>query len=122
MVPKRDQILKFGRTNVDVEHMADVLRTRRIKLGLSQRDLAERSSVSTTTIFNLEQGTCKVQLDIFLQVLAALDLIPQQVLHIDSNITAVTPTVKELELLEAIRTRDFPRLLNHIATLLGDEG
>ena len=122
MVQKSDQILTFGRTKVDLKHMADVLKFRRTKLGMSQRDLADRSAVSTTTIFNMEQGTCKVQLDIFLQVLAALDLIPQQVLYIDSKITEVAPTENELELLDAIRTRDFPRLLTHIATLVGDEG
>jgi len=102
--------------------MARALKNRRLKLGISQRELAERAGVGTTTVFNLEQGSCKVQLDIFLQVLAALDMIPQQVLEIDGDITAVTPTSFELKPIELVRLRKISDLLVHIASIFDQDG
>lgn len=118
MTAKKNTIRNFGRTSIDVEHLASTLKGRRKSLGLSQRELADRSNVGTTTIFNLEQGSCKVQLDIFLQVLEALDLIPQQVLTIDGNLCPVTPTADELQIISLIREKDFSMLLFHLSKII----
>lgn len=111
---------RFGRTTVDLDHMGQVLTARRQKLGLSQRELAEKADVAPTTIHNLEHGSCKVQLDKFLQVLAALDLIPQQILEIDEVVSSPAPTKFESEMIELIRSRNTAKLLFRIAELLED--
>jgi DNA-binding XRE family transcriptional regulator len=56
--------------------MRSVLIEQRNRLGLSHRALAHLAGVAPTTVHNLEQDSHKVQLDKFLAVLGALQLVP----------------------------------------------
>ena len=114
----RNKRLQFGRTALDPAEMGTVLRMRRESLGMSQRDLADRAAVAPTTIHNMEQGSVRVQLDKFLQVLGALDLVPTQVMEIEAVVVPVVPTPLETEIIQLVRKKDPVRLMQRIAELL----
>lgn len=99
-----NKAIQFGRTRLDPDRIASVIKARRASLGLSLRELADKSEVASSTIHNLEQGSYKLQLDKFLAILGALDLAPQEVLEIDQHIE--TPPLTEQEALVAKLLRE----------------
>jgi DNA-binding XRE family transcriptional regulator len=69
--------------NVDANHLAGTIRSRRKSLGLTQSGLAEKIGRTTESISNIERGTSLPTLDICLRLVAALntrvrDLFPDE--------------------------------------------
>lgn len=56
------------------ESLAETIRARRKELGLTQQDLADLSTVSARTIFDLESGNSAITFQRLLLVLTALGL------------------------------------------------
>ncbi|MDY6324052.1 MAG: helix-turn-helix transcriptional regulator [Catonella sp.] len=52
---------------------------RRRRLRISQREMAERLSISTSHLSNIESGKTNVSLSIFLQILFVLSLSPSDI-------------------------------------------
>lgn len=52
----------------------DIARTRRMELGLTQREVAERACVDRTTVNKFENDRHDMRLDVFLSILNALNL------------------------------------------------
>ena len=74
---KKNSGTKYGRIVIDPSHIVAVISERRQAHNLSLRALAEKADVSLGTVVALEQGRHNVQLEKLLQVLAVLDLVPQ---------------------------------------------
>lgn len=78
MVNSRKKIgVTYGRVVIDPMHIQSTITETRKAKGLSLRALAEQADVSLGTVVALEQGRHNVQLEKLLQVLAVLDLVPQ---------------------------------------------
>ncbi len=98
--------VRFGRIAIDPEKLRTVIIEQRTRLGLSHRALAQKAGVAPTTVYNLEQGKYKLQLDKFLAVLGALDLVPENVIEIDNKLEILPESelerqVKEIALIES---------------------
>jgi transcriptional regulator with XRE-family HTH domain len=113
-----NKAVQYGRTRLDPERIASVIRERRAALGISLRDLADKSGVASSTIHNLEQGSYKLQLDKFLAILGALDLVPQEVLEIDQRIESPPLTEQEANVARLLRAGDHAALLRLVAEQL----
>ena len=74
---RKNNSVTFGRVVIDPSHIQSTITKRRQEKGLSLRALAEKADVSLGTVVALEQGRHNVQLEKLLQVLAVLDLVPQ---------------------------------------------
>lgn len=87
MARKRQPAAEAPRPRVQLDQLRlrTVLAERRLQLGWTLRELAERSGVSSSAVHALEQGNTRAQLDNFVAVLAALELTPEQVLIVDSS-------------------------------------
>jgi transcriptional regulator with XRE-family HTH domain len=116
-----NKAVQYGRTRLDPERIASVIRERRASLGISLRELADKSGVASSTIHNLEQGSYKLQLDKFLAILGALDLVPQEVLEIDQRIESPPLTEQEAHVARLLRTGDHAALLRLVAEQLDPE-
>jgi len=111
--------LRFGRVRFTPTALGDKLRERRQAQGMSLRDVAEKSGVASSTIHSVEQGNYHVQLDRFLLILAALDLVPSEVLIEDRAENHPPPTPKERAVAELISSEtDTPTLLRKLADIL----
>lgn len=98
--------------------MRKVLAERRKQLGWSLRELAERSSVSSSAVHAIEQGNGRVQLDNFVSILAALDLRPDQVLIVDAAASPLERTSLEIEMQKIRELKDPQEVLRRIASVL----
>src|SRR5690606_42107173 len=67
-----DALRIFRHYRVDGAQLGAVLAARRQGMGLSMQELANRASVSPTTVMMLEHGEINVQFDKFLQILDQL--------------------------------------------------
>jgi len=108
----------FGNLTVDPDRMRCVLIEQRNRLGLSHRALADLAGVAPTTVHNLEQGNHKVQLDKFLAVLGALQLVPNQIIEVDGAAEAVPSSALEDELREIASLSNPDEVLRRLAVLV----
>jgi transcriptional regulator with XRE-family HTH domain len=115
---EREHIEQFGRVTIDREQMASLFRERREVFGLTIRELAAKAGVGATTVHSLEQGNSGVNLETFLRVLAALELLPQHVLKIDETDIAPPPTEREALVARLLREGDHAALLRLLAEQL----
>ena len=95
--------------------MARLFRERREAFSLTIRQLAAKAGVGATTVHSLEQGNSGVNLETFLRVLAALELLPQHVLKIDEMDIPPPPTEQEALVARLMREGDHAGLLRHLA-------
>jgi transcriptional regulator with XRE-family HTH domain len=65
-----------------MDSVKDVIKFHRLSAGLSRRELAEYSGVSTTFLSDLESGKLTIRLDKLIDVLKVLNI----TLHFDSKI------------------------------------
>lgn len=108
----------FGNLTIDPERMRSVLVEQRTRLGLSHRALAELAGVAPTTVHNLEQGNHRVQLDNFLAVLGALQLVPNQIIEVDGAAEAMPSSALEDELREIASLNNPDEVLRRLAALV----
>lgn len=113
--------LKLKRITLEPGQWALTLRRARQAQGLTIRQLADASSVSSSTIHRMEQGFYQVQLDKLLMIMDALDLVPTDVLLIDGLITQPPLSDLERQLSDLIRSDDIAGALRLLANHL-DEG
>jgi transcriptional regulator with XRE-family HTH domain len=113
--------IQYGRTRLNPDRIATVIRDRRAAHGMSLRELADKSGVASSTIHNLEQGSYKLQLDKFLAILGALDLAPQEVLEIDQRIDTPPLTEQEALVAKLLREGNHAELLRLLAKQLEGE-
>lgn len=112
---RNPKIERFGRVSIDRDAMARTLRERREAQGLTIRQLAAKSGVGATTVHSLEQGGSGVNLETFLRVLAALDLLPHHVLRIDDAETLPPATEVEAKIATLLRQGHFADVLRLLA-------
>lgn len=117
----RERIEHFGRVTIDREQMARLFRERRDAFGLTIRELAAKAGVGATTVHSLEQGNSGVNLETFLRVLAALELLPHHVLIIDDIDNPPPPTEHEARVARLLREGDHAGLLRILANQLEGE-
>jgi transcriptional regulator with XRE-family HTH domain len=61
-----------------IDELPNLIRARRLEMGLSQKQLAEAARVSRTTLSHVEQGKAPhVQMDVLARIMHALDLAPR---------------------------------------------
>lgn len=108
----------FGSLTIDPERMRSVLVEQRNRLGLSHRALAELAGVAPTTVHNLEQGNHKVQLDKFLAILGALQLVPNQIIEVDGAAEELPSNALEDELREIANLGNPDEVLRRLATIV----
>lgn len=61
-----------------INELPNLIRARRLEMGLSQKRLAEAARVSRTTLSHVEQGKAPhVQMDVLARIMRALDLAPR---------------------------------------------
>ena len=120
---ERERIENFGRVTIDREQMARLFRERRETFGLTIRELAAKAGVGATTVHSLEQGMSGVNLETFLRVLAALELLPHHVLKIDETDIPPPPTEQEALVAKLLREGNLAELLRLLAKELegGDQ-
>lgn len=118
MVRKIDKIVRYGRISIDASKLREQIAERRSAIGMSLREVADKAGVSASTVHKLEKGDHRVQLDCFLQVLAVLDLLPENVFEIDGEAKAPPPTSIEKKIARWSATQDAPKLLENLAKLL----
>jgi len=112
------KVIQYGRTRLDPERLASVIKERRASQGISLRELAENSGVASSTIHNLEQGSYKLQLDKFLAILGALDLTPLEVMEIDRRIDNPPLTEQEALVAKLLREDNHAEILRFLAKRL----
>jgi HTH-type transcriptional regulator/antitoxin HipB len=59
---------------VSIADLADVVRSRRIELGISQEEIARRIGVSRRWVWQIEAGKATAELGLVLRLIQALDL------------------------------------------------
>jgi len=109
---------KRARVTLDGERLSQNLLRRRKELGWSLRELADRSGFSTSAVHALEQGNTRVQLDTFVAVLDALDLLPSDVLVVDDSTPPKERPLVVQRLEEIARLEDPAEVLRRLAVLL----
>ena len=88
MNSRKNTGVTYGRVVIDPVHIQSTITETRKAKGLSLRALAEQADVSLGTVVALEQGRHNVQLEKLLQVLAVLDLVPQDLWNtVPSDVT-----------------------------------
>jgi len=86
---------------VDLNALANRLRTRRVELGLSQESLAERAQINQSTVSLLERGDQTPTLNSLIQLTQALDISMDWLLSITDELkftdreTDLDPVEKE---------------------------
>jgi transcriptional regulator with XRE-family HTH domain len=110
----------FGRVTVDPKRLKSVLSNQRARLGLTHRAVAEIAGVAPATVYNLEQGNYRIQLDKFLAVLAALELLPEHVLEIDSKHIEPPASRLETDVREILENYSVEDALVRLGELLRD--
>lgn len=96
---RKSNSVTYGRVVISPTHIQNTVVERRQAQGLSLRALAEKAGVSLGTVVALEQGRHNVQLEKLLQVLAVLDLVPQDLwktLPSDVTIDSLQDQLKEI--------------------------
>lgn len=107
-----------SRVQLDPLRLRTVLAERRLQLGWSLRELAERSGVSSSAVHALEQGNTRAQLDNFVAVLAALELTPDQVLVVDAMAPTLERSELEKKMAQIRELRDPAEILRRVSELL----
>jgi len=109
----------FGRVSIVPEEFGRVISDRRKHLKLSLRDVADRAGVALGTVQNAERGDIKMGLDNLLRILAALNLLPENILRVDDQLV---PTASPLEgrLTDLASNAESETFLRNLADLLKD--
>jgi transcriptional regulator with XRE-family HTH domain len=114
----KQKTIVFGNLSVDPDRMRSVLIEQRTRLGLSHRALADLAGVAPTTVHNLERGNHRVQLDKFLAVLGALQLVPNHIIEVDGTAEELPPSALEDELREIASLSNPDEVLRRLARLV----
>lgn len=80
------------------------IKQRRISLGMTQAELAEKCGISSSTETRIESG-CDSKISNYIKILSGLNILG----NIDTLILAVQPSFKELYKRQKIRQRVKPR-------------
>lgn len=96
-----------SKTLVNTEELGRAIRRRRDELGLSLRDVADKTGVSASTLSRIENGTGKPDADNIARLTSWLDMPMERVLsgrHVDNDATAAViyyPHESTVEIVEA---------------------
>lgn len=115
--PIRKETLSKEARSPAHSHFGARIRHAREEVGLSIRALAERAHVGPTTVFRLEKGDFKVQMDIVLRILEVLSISPATIFGASEE-TSSRIGPEELKLLRVIREGDPAAVIEKVGKYL----
>jgi transcriptional regulator with XRE-family HTH domain len=93
---------------------------RRRALGLTQEELAERANVNLKTVQGLEQGRTEPELRSMRQIARVLDTTIDALVDGGQMVSSTAPRDALLGKVEADLRRCSPRVLKHVAAIVGE--